>query len=406
MKKFMIPGAAAVATAALSLLLGGGVANAQEVAEVPAPVQVPAIHAVDALGSAIKDAPQSPAVPASDVLSFLSDSINLLGRDILSAKGLSAKGLSALVTTENPPVDPQDPNAQSEDEGVMVVIGQVAPYSLALLGIPALAIPGGVVGAVAGAVVGAGVAIFAGIAAAVIVASPALIAGLGTALVPALAIAAVGVVIGLIPALVLLVAGVVAIVSAIVVGLMVITWPLWVVGGLVMLLIGLGIIPIGTGAAIATGGVATPIAIAGIVFMVLGLLPGIALVVAGLLFGVAAVVALLTLPLVGLAGLILSVAAFVFLGVMALIGSLGLLPAIVAFVVFGLIAAVVTIPVGAVIGLAAGGVIGAVAGAVGALIYVFVIAPRKKKDEEAPADDANAPKEKKMAVQADYALAA
>ena len=403
MKKFMIPGAAAVATAALSLLLGGGVANAQEVAEVPAPVQVPAIHAVDALGSAIKDAPQSPAVPASDVLSFLSDSINLLGRDILSAKGLSAKGLSALVTTENPPVDPQDPNAQSEDEGVMVVIGQVAPYSLALLGIPALAIPGGVVGAVAGAVVGAGVAIFAGIAAAVIVASPALIAGLGTALVPALAIAAVGVVIGLIPALVLLVAGVVAIVSAIVVGLMVITWPLWVVGGLVMLLIGLGIIPIGTGAAIATGGVATPIAIAGIVFMVLGLLPGIALVVAGLLFGVAAVVALLTLPLVGLAGLILSVAAFVFLGVMALIGSLGLLPAIVAFVVFGLIAAVVTIPVGAVIGLAAGGVIGAVAGAVGALIYVFVIAPRKKKDEEAPAD---APKENKMAVQADYALAA
>lgn len=72
MKKFMIPGAAAVATAALSLLLGGGVANAQEAAQAPAPVQVPAIHVVDALDSAIKDAPASPAVPASDVLTFLS----------------------------------------------------------------------------------------------------------------------------------------------------------------------------------------------------------------------------------------------------------------------------------------------------------------------------------------------
>lgn len=59
MKKFMIPGAAAVATAALSLLLGGGVANAQEAAQAPAPVQVPAIHVVDALDSAIKDAPQA-----------------------------------------------------------------------------------------------------------------------------------------------------------------------------------------------------------------------------------------------------------------------------------------------------------------------------------------------------------
>ena len=226
MKKFMIPGAAAVATAALSLLLGGGVANAQEAAQAPAPVQVPAIHVVDALDSAIKDAPQAPAIPASDVLTFLSDSINLLGRDILSTKDFSAKSLSTLVKAENTPADPQDPNAQSEGEGVMGVIGQVAPYALALLGIPALAIPGGVVGAVAGAVVGAGVAIFAGIAAAVIVASPAVIAGLGTALVPALAIAAVGVVVGLLPALVLLVAGVVAIVSAIVVGLMVITWPL------------------------------------------------------------------------------------------------------------------------------------------------------------------------------------
>lgn len=159
----MIPGAAAVATAALSLLLGGGVANAQEAAQAPAPVQVPAIHVVDALDSAIKDAPQAPAVPASDVLTFLSDSINLLGRDILSTKDFSAKSLSTLVKAENTPADPQDPNAQSEGEGVMGVIGQVAPYALALLGIPALAIPGGVVGAVAGAVVGAGVAIFAGL---------------------------------------------------------------------------------------------------------------------------------------------------------------------------------------------------------------------------------------------------
>lgn len=208
----------------------------------------------------------------------------------------------------------------------------------------------------------------------------------------------------------LLVAGVVAIVSAIVVGLLVITWPLWVPAGIILILIAFGVIPIAALGELPTAGFFTPFLIAGVVLLGLGLLPGIALVVAGLLFGVAAVVALLTLPLVGLAGLILSVAAFVFLGVMALIGSLGLLPAIVAFVVFGFIAAVVTIPVGAVIGLAAGGVIGGVAGAVagivGALIYAFVIAPRKKKDEEAPADDANAPKEKKMAVQADYALAA
>lgn len=410
MKKFMIPGAAAVATAALSLLLGGGVANAQEAAQAPAPVQVPAIHVVDALDSAIKDAPQAPAVPASDVLTFLSDSINLLGRDILSTKDFSAKSLSTLVKAENTPADPQDPNAQSEGEGVMGVIGQVAPYALALLGIPALAIPGGVVGAVAGAVVGAGVAIFAGLAAAVIVASPALIAGLGIALAPSLAIAAVGVLIGLLPALAFLIAGVVAVVSAIVVGLLVITWPLWVPVGLGLFLA--GTLSTGTGGAItfafppaATEGF--PLAVAGIVLMALGLLPGIALVVAGLLFGVAAVVALLTFPLVGISVLVLSVAAFLFFGVMALVGSLGLLPAIVAFVVFGVLTGVVSIPVGALIGLAVGGVVGGVAGAVvgivAALIYAFVIAPRKKKDEEAPAD---APKENKMAVQADYALAA
>ena len=243
MKKFMIPGAAAVATAALSLLLGGGVANAQEAAQAPAPVQVPAIHVVDALDSAIKDAPQAPAIPASDVLTFLSDSINLLGRDILSTKDFSAKSLSTLVKAENTPADPQDPKGN----GALDMVLKVVPYVVPLLAIPALAVPGGVVGAVAGAVVGAGVAIFAGLAAAVIAASPAIIAAIGIALAPALAIAAVGVLVGLLPGLAFLLAGIVAVVSGIVVGLMVITWPLWVVGGLIMLLIGLGIIPIGAG---------------------------------------------------------------------------------------------------------------------------------------------------------------
>lgn len=166
----MIPGAAAVATAALSLLLGGGVANAQEAAQAPAPVQVPAIHVVDALDSAIKDAPQAPAIPASDVLTFLSDSINLLGRDILSTKDFSAKSLSTLVKAENTPADPQDPKGN----GALDMVLKVVPYVVPLLAIPALAVPGGVVGAVAGAVVGAGVAIFAGLAAAVIAASPAI----------------------------------------------------------------------------------------------------------------------------------------------------------------------------------------------------------------------------------------
>lgn len=133
MKKFMIPGAAAVATAALSLLLGGGVANAQEAAQAPAPVQVPAIHVVDALDSAIKDAPQAPAIPASDVLTFLSDSINLLGRDILSTKDFSAKSLSTLVKAENTPADPQDPKGN----GALDMVLKVVPYVVPLLAIPA-----------------------------------------------------------------------------------------------------------------------------------------------------------------------------------------------------------------------------------------------------------------------------
>lgn len=47
-KKFVLPGAAAFAAAALSLCLGGGVAHAQETADLPAaPVQTHSLHAAN-----------------------------------------------------------------------------------------------------------------------------------------------------------------------------------------------------------------------------------------------------------------------------------------------------------------------------------------------------------------------
>ena len=373
MKKFMIPGAAAVATAALSLLLGGGVANAQEAAQAPAPVQVPAIHVVDALDSAIKDAPQAPAVPASDVLTFLSDSINLLGRDILSTKDFSAKSLSTLVKAENTPADPQDPKGN----GALDMVLKVVPYVVPLLAIPALAVPG----AGAGALVGAAVAAFAGAAAALIVEAPFLLASFNIVSVPAGLVA-------LVAGLTIVVGGIVAIVSAIVAGLIFLTLPLWVPVGIVLVCLGAFAATLGLGGAFFTGGLSSPAAILGFVLLGLGLLPGLVLVIAGLLFGIAGVIVLLSIP-------VFALAAFLFLGVFTLVCSLGLFPAIVAFLVVGGITAVVTLPVGGVLGGIAGGLAGGVLAVVAMLIYGFVIAPRLNRKET-----------DKKAVKSDFALAA
>lgn len=373
MKKFMIPGAAAVATAALSLLLGGGVANAQEAAQAPAPVQVPAIHVVDALDSAIKDAPQAPAIPASDVLTFLSDSINLLGRDILSTKDFSAKSLSTLVKAENTPADPQDPKGN----GALDMVLKVVPYVVPLLAIPALAVPG----AGAGALAGAAIAAFAGAAAALLVEAPFLLASFNIVSVPAGLVA-------LVAGLTIVVAGIVAAVSAIVAGLLFLTLPLWVPAGIVLVCLGAFAATLGLEGAFFSGGLTSPAAILGFVLLGLGLLPGLVLVIAGLLFGIAGVIALLSIP-------VFALAAFLFLGVFTLVCSLGLFPAIVAFLVVGGIAAVVTLPVGGVLGGVAGGLAGGVLAVVAMLIYGFVIAPRLNRKET-----------DKKAVKSDFALAA
>lgn len=378
MKKFMIPGAAAVATAALSLLLGGGVANAQEAAQAPAPVQVPAIHVVDALDSAIKDAPQAPAVPASDVLTFLSDSINLLGRDILSTKDFSAKSLSTLVKAENTPADPQDPKGN----GALDMVLKVVPYVVPLLAIPALAVPG----AGAGALAGAAIAAFAGAAAALLVEAPFLLASFNIVSVPAGLVA-------LVAGLTIVVAGIVAAVSGIVTGLMLLTLPLWVPVGIILIVLSASGVLAESGIAFFTtpvGGPAwmTPAIVLGIILIGLGLLPGLVLVIAGLLFGIAGVIALLSIP-------VFALAAFLFLGVFTLVCSLGLFPAIVAFLVVGGIAAVVTLPVGGVLGGVAGGLAGGVLAVVAMLIYGFVIAPRLNRKET-----------DKKAVKSDFALAA
>lgn len=338
-------------------------------------MQVPAIHVVSALDSAIKDAPQTPAVPASDVLTFLSDSINLLGRDILSTKDFSAKSLSTLVKAENTPADPQDPN--SKDNGALDMVLKVVPYVVPLLAIPALAVPG----AGAGALAGAAVAAFAGAAAALLVEAPFLLASFNIVSVPAGLVA-------LVAGLTIVVAGIVAAVSGIVTGLMLLTLPLWVPVGIILILIAFGVIPTAAVGELPSGGFSTPFLIAGVVLLGLGLLPGLVLVIAGLLFGIAGVIALLSIP-------VFALAAFLFLGVFTLVCSLGLFPAIVAFLVVGGIAAVVTLPVGGVLGGVAGGLAGGVLAVVAMLIYGFVIAPRLNRKET-----------DKKAVKSDFALAA
>lgn len=328
---------------------------------------------VDALDSAIKDAPQAPAVPASDVLTFLSDSINLLGRDILSTKDFSAKSLSTLVKAENTPADPQDPKGN----GALDMVLKVVPYVVPLLAIPALAVPG----AGAGALAGAAVAAFAGAAAALIVEAPFLLASFNIVSVPAGLVA-------LVAGLTIVVGGIVAIVSAIVAGLIFLTLPLWVPVGIVLVCLGAFAATLGLGGAFFTGGLSSPAAILGFVLLGLGLLPGLVLVIAGLLFGIAGVIVLLSIP-------VFALAAFLFLGVFTLVCSLGLFPAIVAFLVVGGITAVVTLPVGGVLGGIAGGLAGGVLAVVAMLIYGFVIAPRLNRKET-----------DKKAVKSDFALAA
>ena len=73
-KKFVLPGAAAFAAAALSLCLGGGVAHAQETADLPAaPVQTHSLHAANLNPLSVPQEEgdgegSSPNVPVGDIL--------------------------------------------------------------------------------------------------------------------------------------------------------------------------------------------------------------------------------------------------------------------------------------------------------------------------------------------------
>lgn len=100
-KKFVLPGAAAFAAAALSLCLGGGVAHAQETADLPAaPVQTHSLHAANLNPLSVPQEEgdgegSSSNVPVGDILSFLSDSIYLVGRDVLGNIAGAGAGAAA-----------------------------------------------------------------------------------------------------------------------------------------------------------------------------------------------------------------------------------------------------------------------------------------------------------------------
>lgn len=88
---FVLPGAAAFAAAALSLCLGGGVAHAQEATDNSVTsVHVQAPRIVDTV-RVTNDSP-TPEAPVDGALAFLAESINLVGRDVLSQKEYMSRG--------------------------------------------------------------------------------------------------------------------------------------------------------------------------------------------------------------------------------------------------------------------------------------------------------------------------
>lgn len=109
MKGFFKAATVASAAAALSLALGGGVAEAQGVEGPPsAPEATPVVnvlsidshtttHSLKTIDFLEKDKPAMPAVPTGDVLDFLAQSVNLAGRDVLKG-GLKTPSLNTTKT--------------------------------------------------------------------------------------------------------------------------------------------------------------------------------------------------------------------------------------------------------------------------------------------------------------------
>jgi membrane protein len=120
-RKFVLPGAAAFAAAALSLCLGGGMAHAQESAEA-APVQVPSLHVVNTLG--VSQETPEPSIPVNEVLNFLSDSINLAGYNVLSSRDRMSNGTSIRIVDARSGKD-SDNDDQDSNAPVHGGIGQV-----------------------------------------------------------------------------------------------------------------------------------------------------------------------------------------------------------------------------------------------------------------------------------------
>ena len=74
------------AAATLSLSAGGAIANAQEVPTPPSPTTHTVVHHEPlALAGTIEQHIQNhPTVPAGEILDFLSQSLTLIGRDVLT----------------------------------------------------------------------------------------------------------------------------------------------------------------------------------------------------------------------------------------------------------------------------------------------------------------------------------
>ena len=95
MRKLLVSGGVAIAAAAVSLCCGGAAANAQEVSTGHVSAQV-VNHVKEATAGVLRNAQQrdvqqkSPMVPTGEVLSFLADSLNLAGRDVLTGKVVPA----------------------------------------------------------------------------------------------------------------------------------------------------------------------------------------------------------------------------------------------------------------------------------------------------------------------------
>ena len=88
------------AAATLSLSAGGAIANAQEVPTPPSPTTHTVVHHEPlALAGTIEQHIQNhPTVPAGEILDFLSQSLTLIGRDVLTNTGSNTRNTTPAAT--------------------------------------------------------------------------------------------------------------------------------------------------------------------------------------------------------------------------------------------------------------------------------------------------------------------